>query len=592
MIEKLTLENFRGFEHHEIPFRATTVLVGANNAGKSTVLEALRLVALFAERFRRGTGPFVPVPAWLNHLAAFDGIAPAVRGLPGDGFEASLFYGYGNPPAILTASFSSGASVTVFIGPEAQVHGVARKSDGAPVTRVHSGTTLGLTPIAVQPQVAPLLRDEPIRQPDTIRRGVGSYLAPQHFRNQLWLFDDAWDSFVAMAEDTWPGLQVIELEGDPLHPEQPLQLRLRDGGFVGDVSLMGHGLQMWLQVIWFLARTAGDATVVLDEPDVYMHPDLQRRLLGLLRDRFAQLVIATHSVEIISDVDPSSILSIDRNQTSSRFVTSLPGLQEVLDGIGTIQNVQVTRLMRASSFYLVEGKDVKLLRVLQATFAPTAVPIDLVPNARLGGRGGWSSGVPSRLPTTNAEGGVIKSFAILDRDYFPEEEITERYAEARQWKIQLRVLARKEIENYLLVPEAISRLIARDSTQGTPPDSESVSVQIDAIVDELKEEPVLDSMATIILSRDKKGGLPKAMKAARAALSARWADRAARWSTAPGKEVISKLSAWSQTNYGASFGPETIARELTKNEIDPEIIEVITAIVDARQFRAPFAMPK
>lgn len=70
---------------------------------------------------------------------------------------------------------------------------------------------------------------------------------------------------------------------------------------------MGHGLQMWLQIVWFLARAARNATVVLDEPDVYMHPDLQRRLLTLVRNRFAQLLIATHSIEIVSDVDSRSI---------------------------------------------------------------------------------------------------------------------------------------------------------------------------------------------------------------------------------------------------------------------------------------------
>jgi AAA15 family ATPase/GTPase len=48
VIEKLTVENFRGFDHHEIPFRETTIIVGANNAGKSTAVEALRLIALFS----------------------------------------------------------------------------------------------------------------------------------------------------------------------------------------------------------------------------------------------------------------------------------------------------------------------------------------------------------------------------------------------------------------------------------------------------------------------------------------------------------------------------------------------------------------
>lgn len=68
---------------------------------------------------------------------------------------------------------------------------------------------------------------------------------------------------------------------------------------MAEVALMGHGLQMWLQTMWFLCRSSPTATVVLDEPDVYMHPDLQRRLVRLVRGRYPQIIIATHSVEIV-----------------------------------------------------------------------------------------------------------------------------------------------------------------------------------------------------------------------------------------------------------------------------------------------------
>lgn len=591
MITDLRLENFRGFEDHLTPLRESTVLVGANNAGKSTMVEALRLVALLTDRFRRGRGRFVRIPDWLDHPAAFDGLAPAILGMTPEGFEPSIFHQYGPPPAVITATFASGASVIAFVGPDAQVHGVAHRADGAPITRASSAKQLGLSPIAVQPQVAPLLREEPIRRPETIHRGDGTYLAPQHFRNQLWLFDEHYNEFVRIAEQSWPGLQIRDFEGDADRPEEPLQLRVRDGAFVGEVSLMGHGLQMWLQIVWFLARAPQNATVVLDEPDVYMHPDLQRRLLDLVRERFHQLLIATHSIEIIADVDPRSIVAIDRRQRESQFVTSLPGLQDVLEEIGSVQNVQLMRLMRAESFYLVEGDDVKILRILQATAMRDSHPIDLVPHAELGGRAGWGAGVPSRLPRRNAEGDRIRSFAILDRDYFPDEEIDERYAEARSWGVQLRVWMRKELENYLLVPDAISRFIYTEGgAQVTPPTSAEVAKEIDQIVEAMRES-VQDAVASILHARDKKGGITKANKAAREFVRPRWRTREGRWSAAPGKEVISRLSSWSQDHFGVGFGPDQLARTLRPNEIDQEVVEVVSAISDARPLKRPFAMP-
>jgi AAA domain, putative AbiEii toxin, Type IV TA system/AAA ATPase domain len=592
VIETLRLQNFRGFDDHVVPLRDVTIMVGANNAGKSTVVEAIRLVALVTERFRRSGGRFVGAPEWLSHPLAYDGLSPVIRGMPADGIEHSVFHRYGAPPSVITATFESGATVMVFVGPEAQVHGVARRSDGSPVSRASTVRGLGLDPVAVQPQVAPLLREELVRQDATVRRGDGTYLASQHFRNQLALFSEHFEDFVEIAEHTWRGLQIKDPPLLPATPNQPIRFDVRDEDFFGEISLMGHGLQMWLQIVWFLSRAPSEGTIVLDEPDVYMHPDLQRRLLNLVRSRFRQLIIATHSIEIIADVDPSSILSIDRRRSASRFVTSLPGLQEVLDGIGSVQNIQIARLMRSHSFYLVEGQDVRLLRLLQAVAMPARDPIDLVPHAQLDGRAGWGSGIPARLPRTNAEGRRIRSFAILDRDYYPDDEIAERYTEARQWSVQLRVWSRKEIENYLLVPEAIARLIAENTrANGARPDAAVITERIDEIVEALREDPIQYAMATVLHTRDKSAGLTKAMKSAKAALDARWITRADSWAAAPGKKVIARLSEWSKDEFGVSFGAEQIARVLKPEEVAPEVVEVLTAIVEGRPLLSPFSMP-
>ncbi len=44
MLEKLKLKNFRCFEDYEIEFDKFNVIVGKNNAGKSTVIDAIKLV--------------------------------------------------------------------------------------------------------------------------------------------------------------------------------------------------------------------------------------------------------------------------------------------------------------------------------------------------------------------------------------------------------------------------------------------------------------------------------------------------------------------------------------------------------------------
>ena len=44
---------------------------------------------------------------------------------------------------------------------------------------------------------------------------------------------------------------------------------LRDGDFVAEAAKMGQGMQVWLQTMWFLARSSSADTVILDEDVEY-----------------------------------------------------------------------------------------------------------------------------------------------------------------------------------------------------------------------------------------------------------------------------------------------------------------------------------
>lgn len=74
---------------------------------------------------------------------------------------------------------------------------------------------------------------------------------------------------------------------------------------------------MWLQVIWFLTLFRESEIIILDEPDVYMHADLQKRLIRLIKNEFPQVILTTHSIEIMSEVEPEDILIIDKEAKKS-----------------------------------------------------------------------------------------------------------------------------------------------------------------------------------------------------------------------------------------------------------------------------------
>jgi len=583
MLSRVELENYRCFERHAIPLRPVTVIVGANNAGKSTLAEAFRLLSIVVNRCKSLN--YYPPPAWAGLPLRQTGVKPSVSRM---GFDfTSVFHRYGNPPAHIRALFDSGHTVTVHIGPDEELHGVVADPSGREIADRAQARREDLPLVSILPQIGPVAREEAMLRADYVQRYVSSALAPLHFRNQLFHNRNLFPQFKQLAERSWPGLEITapELEFAGRGREQMLSLLVRDGDFVAEVAGMGHGLQMWLQVLWFLTRCAGHETIILDEPDVYMHADLQLRLMGLLRGRHRQVVVATHSVEIMSQVDPDEVVVLDRRQECSPFAASLPGLQRAIDDIGSIHNLQLARLWSSRRLLVLEGGDLHLLKHIHATLHPESdQPIHAIPHMRVGGWGGWQYAVGSRLLLSNAAGESIRIYCILDRDYHSGDEVAERLADAASRGVELHVWRRKEIENYLLVPAAIARVIAESMRPDTnTPTAEEVSSEISTTADFLRQT-IEDGIATEHLARHKRDGLQSANRAARQRVEKVWESFEGRLAVVPGSTMLAKLSEWSQERFGVSLSATRIARNLEREEIAPEVVAVLDAIEHGHPF--------
>jgi hypothetical protein len=385
--------------------------------------------------------------------------------------------------------------------------------------------------------------------------------------------------FKELVEATWPAVQISEFRGASGRVGQKLYLLVRDGNFVAEVAAMGHGLQMWLQTIWFLCRTNRNHTVVFDEPDVYMHPDLQRKLIRHLRSMRPQVIVATHSTEILSETEASNVLVVDRSLSQAAYSTSLPSVQKILENIGSAQNIQLTRLWTARKLLLVEGKDIKFLALFHARLFPESdTSLELVPNMPIGGWNGWPYAVGSAMLLQNSGGDAITTYCVLDRDFFTTEELAARMQQATLRNVQLHIWERKEIENYLLVPELVFRVIRSRVVQGTPfPEVAEIEQRFDVICEELKHETI-DTLAQNYFNLNRGLGLANANQRARSRVDPAWLTRDGRLGIVSGKEMLSRLSAWSQDNYSVSFGPLALAQQIRAFEIASELAEVVRNI--------------
>ena len=267
LIVRLELRNFRRFDRHTVPLHPTTLIVGPNNAGKSTIVEALRLVAIVASRYRALR--FRDPPEWLEEEDVGAGVAPS---LEGTGIDLSaVTHQYGDPPAEIGATFGERQEIRVYLGPEGQLHATLRDSDRSAHT--HSATSTSpratqrcdtassrpgderrATTRAGDGSAQPVVdtRAEPFQKPALAVPRILRRLLRDRRGNLAWVRNNRSDPR-RRCGDSQPQLRLL----------------VRNGPFVGELAAMGHGLQMWLQTIWFIVRTAGTDTVILDEPDVH-----------------------------------------------------------------------------------------------------------------------------------------------------------------------------------------------------------------------------------------------------------------------------------------------------------------------------------
>ena len=364
MIKKIHIENYKCYQKSSLNFKDITVIVGSNNAGKSTLIEALRLVSFAASKYQNVI--YTDLPSNFGLPRAIKGFKINVANLMID-LRFALYQLEGTY-ARIDVEFDSKEHIMIYLDTETAYACVQDKNRNY-ISSKSQAKHLNISAVKILPQLGLIKDDEKLISPETVEKGINTRLASRHFRNELLHYKrEYYQIFKEMAENTWEGLRIQDLSRP--YGDDPISLLVYDGSFSSEIGNMGSGLQMWLQIIWFLSRCAEDDTIILDEPDVYMHPDMQRKVFDVVVNRYKQVIVATHSVEIISDVEPRNIVTIDRNTRAFSYANNIKGAQSILDSIGSVHNLSLIRLATAKRCLFVEGDDMTLLNKIYNELYP------------------------------------------------------------------------------------------------------------------------------------------------------------------------------------------------------------------------------
>ncbi len=542
-----------------------SVLVGQNNAGKSTFIDALRLLAVASRRVP--SAQFQSPPDWLRGIAVGRGYKVGFETVDFD--FANTHHNYDrDTPSKLQLVCSNRARLTLWLGPEPgdNFTQISTPSGGVIQTRAEA-QNIDLCPILVMPPVGQFRPHETAIAKDRIREYMFGRLASQHFRNQLFEMVPEYRAWKARLEETWPSVKVESLDLGGGKNNRELTLILREGPFASEAAWVGSGLQAWMQILWFICRADKGSLVVLDEPDVYLHADLQRKIAKLvLAGGFRQAAIATHSTEIISDVEPSSITVIRKRERSSWRPSKKSELQKVVDSLGSRHNVQLSKLASARKVTLYEGEDQKFLAEFALKLSSDSYSrFASIPWFDIKGVDNNQTAIGAGKALHISTEGQIPVFLIIDRDFRTTPSIEKIKKMCEDNHLILHCWSRKEIENYFVDARPIHRIISAKKPHVLISD-------VETLIKESSEDLVESTIAVIVDQwhlLNRKEPASKAGKEGKRIFDDLCAGRPLEH-VVSGKRLLGEISKRSKANWNVSFGAMTICRAMHESEFDDE----------------------
>lgn len=452
-ITRIEFSNFKALGEYTVFIGDINILVGPNNAGKSTIIGAARTLDS-ALRFARTRAPFrvyVEDTVYLGYRIPEDSIPISLE---------NVFTDYEGNEARVVFRISNGNHLTLLFPKEGGCVLLPTVSDGVVTSAAAFKRAFPLS-LVIVPVLGPIEHDEKRRDPGTVVAGLSTHRASRHFRSYWHYNPEGFENFAELIRRTWPGMSIKAPEY--YAAAGTLSMFCREGVMTREIYWVGFGFQIWCQLLTHISRATQESLIVIDEPEIYLHPDVQRQLLGIVRDIGADVLLATHSSEIISEADPSEIVIVDKKKKSGERLKDVSGVQRAMDMIGSAQNITLTNLARNRKVLFLEGPDdFRILRrfARKAGFQELSSGLGIT-NLESGGFGSWNRIIVLASGIADALGTPLKIGAIYDRDYFCDEQIEEVRSSLTSALNFAWILGRKEIENYLLVPSAIERAVTR-----------------------------------------------------------------------------------------------------------------------------------
>ena len=309
------------------------------------------------------------------------------------------------------------------------------------------------------PPLGPLAESEELLGVKHVRSSINTSLAPRHLRNHFAriLTPDEYVMVQDIIASTWPEIRLLDYEVH--YAANSITCFFKEGRIERELAWAGQGLQVWFQIITHLIRLRDTSVLVLDEPEINLHAEKQNDLIQVLSEHYnGSVIIATHSAELMNNVDVSHIVHVQKKSRKPTIKTTTDRgyLNLVRSQIGSNFNLIASQFEAVDQILFTEDtSDFSIIRNLAISFGFNSN----VFNIPLHGFCEYPKAINYYDAYKLLIGKQTPHTVLLDRDYYPKEYLEQAKVDLSREGLSLLLTPGKEIENIFLSPRILGRVI-------------------------------------------------------------------------------------------------------------------------------------
>jgi len=574
-VTSVRFKNYKSLKDYSLSLKRMNVLVGPNNSGKSTIVGAFRVLESCLRIARS------------KSTSVLQGELSGKHGyhIPANNFPVSLenvHSDYVDEASEIKFRLSNASVLKVYFPVRGECFFIL--DDGQRTLSPAKFNKVCPLSLSVVPVLGPVEHEEGVLEKKYVRSNLSTHRASRHFRNYWYHFPDGFDLFKSQLESTWPGMTIEAPKIEDLMLNK-LTMFCKEDRYPRELFWFGFGFHVWCQLLTHVSRAKQGCLLVVDEPEIYLHPDLQRKFLLILGALEQDVLIATHSSEIVGKSEPSDIVMVDKKQKSGVRLQDIAGVQNALDCLGSVQNAALAKFASNRKILFVENRSDFFIfqcfaKVLGLQSFNSESSFAVVPTHGAGA----IAKIKSLSWGLRELGGGFKVACVFDRDGKCDEQVAEISSEMSNLVDCFFFLQRKEIENYFLNVEVLCDVIMK-SKQCKSSKRKDVYDFVEGVICSLADEgkdDLIAQMSSDAMHYGPNKGIDYStlMKKVMCCINGGWQDFNFRVQVSCGKDILRGLRSRVKEKYGITLSDKSII-DSYRPEYVPEDLQLVLKSLDS-----------